>query len=90
MGRQTLRNHYCEARKTMKWCRLRFLQDHWEPSENEWWFTNNVFCGRKRPHKNFRLLYEWVKDTIKNTGSSLASEVRNQAEAPVGEQFGTL
>ena len=41
--------------------------------ENEIWFTNNVICGKKRPHKKFRLLYE----------------VRYQAGVLIGEKFGS-
>ena len=64
------------------------LKNDWEPSENEVWFTNNVICGRKRPHKKFRLLYEWVEDEINENESILADDVRYQAGVIIGEEFG--
>ena len=78
---------YREAKRCMNVCNLHFLKGHWEPSENPKWFTTNVLCGKKRPAKKFRLLYEWVEDEIDEHGSILASEVRCQAGLIVGEGF---
>ena len=64
------------------------MKEHWEPSENLVWFTNNVFCGKRRPHKKFRVLYEWVEDEITDNGSILGSEVREQAQILIGQDFG--
>ena len=67
---------------------LRYLKSHWEPSENERWFIDNVLDGKKRPIKKFRLLYDWVEDEIDEHGSILANVVRYQAGVLVGEDFG--
>ena len=44
--------------------------------------------GRKRPNKKFRLLYEWVEDEVNESGSILATEVREQAGVILGDGFG--
>ena len=61
---------------------------HWEPSEHLQWFIDNVFGSQKRPKKKFRLLYEWVEDEIDETGSILATEVREYAFLLVEDGFG--
>ena len=77
-----------EAKRVIDVCRLHYLKTHWEPSENEKWFIANVLCGKQRPVKKFRLLYEWVEDEVVENGSILASEVRYQVGVLVGENFG--
>ena len=77
-----------EAKKCINLYGLELLKEHWEPSENLVWFTNNVFCGKRRPHKKFRILYEWVEDEITDNGSILGSEVREQAQILIGQDFG--
>ena len=77
-----------EAKKCIGLCRLYYLQEHWEPSENEPWFVENVWCGKKRPNKKFRLLYEWVEDEIDARKSILVSEVREHAGLLLGEESG--
>ena len=61
---------------------------HWEPSEHLQWFIDNVFESKKRPNKKFRLLYEWVEDEVDETGSILATDVRERAGILVGDGFG--
>ena len=50
---------------------------HWEPSEHLQWFIDNVFGSQKRPKKKFD-----------ETGSILATEVREHAGLLVGDGFG--
>ena len=69
-----------EAKKCIGLCRLHYLQEHWEPSENIKWFEEHIWCGKKRPNKKFRLLYEWVEDESDARKSILVSEVREHAE----------
>ena len=52
------------------------LKNDWEPCMNEVWFTNNVICGTKRPHKKSRLLYELVEDEVVTNDSIRVDEVR--------------
>ena len=47
-----------------------------------------MICGKKRPHKKFRLLYEWVEDEIIDHGHVLVDEVRYQAGVLIGDGFG--
>ena len=77
-----------EAKKCIGLCRLHYLQEHWEPSENIKWFEEHIWCGKKRPNKKFRLLYEWVEDEIDARKSILVSEVREHAGLLLGEEFG--
>ena len=76
-----------EAKKCINLCNLHYMKDHWEPSENEKWFVANVLCGKKRPRKKYRILYEWVEDEIDENGSVLSSEVRERAGLIIGEGF---
>ena len=80
---------YREAKKCIFYYDLDYLKTHWEPSENENWFRTNVICGKPRPYKKFRVLYEWVEDEIEEHGSILCSEVRQQAGILIGEDFGS-
>ena len=52
------------------------------------WFEEHIWCGKKRPNKKFRLLYEWVEDEIDARKSILVSEVREHAGLLLGEEFG--
>ena len=47
-----------------------------------------MICGKKRPHKKFRLLYEWVEDEITEHGHVLVDEVRYQAGVLISDGFG--
>ena len=77
-----------ESKRIINVCNLEYLKVHWEPSEHLQWFIDNVFDSQKRPKKKFRLLYEWVEDEIDETGSILATEVRERAGLLVGDGFG--
>ena len=78
-------NHFSRSKKCIGLCRLHYLQEHWEPSENIKWFEEHIWCGKKRPNKKFRLLYEWVEDEIDARKSILVSEVREHAGLLLGE-----
>ena len=81
--------NFREAKKCIGLCRLYCLQEHWELSENIKWFQEYIWCGKKRPNKKFRLLYEWVEDEIDARKSILVSEVREHAGLLLGEKFGS-
>ena len=50
-------------------------------------FQEHIWCGKKRPNKKFRLLYEWVEDEIDARKSILVSEVREHAGLLLGEKL---
>ena len=75
-------------KKRINWCHLHYLKEHREPSENIKWFQEHIWCGKKRPNKKFRLLYEWAEDELDARKFILVSEVRDHAALLLGEEFG--
>ena len=49
----------------------------------------NVICGKPRPYKKFRVLYEWVEDEIEEHVPIFCSEVCEQAGILIGKDFGS-
>ena len=46
---------------------------------------DNIFSQRNSKKKKARLLYEWVEYEVDETGSNLATEVREQADVLFGD-----
>ena len=74
-----------EANRIINICNLEYLKVRWEPSENLQWFMDNIFSSKKRLKKKVRILYEWAEDEMDETGSILATEVREQADVLLGD-----